>query len=275
MISVEYLGRLGNNMFQYALGRIVAERYAYRLDAAALPGFPQSATEVDGRMESRQPLVINDFNFSWELLDAAVASGRKIILRGFFQNWAILKPYENQLKEWYSPEGSRLDCSSSYDVVFHVRRTDMVAFSGAVSVNYIQEAMRQVNPERNTVLVCTDDSNDPFFKRWGVKLEFCSGSAMEDYELMFNARKLVISASSFGWWPAILGDHEMVVAPRMTRGDWRVSGSTKLLDEERFLVLSGDGWPFFGWHDFRYQLPLILRKLPGRLWREWPRLFRE
>ena len=39
MVTVKYLGRLGNNLFQYALGRIIAESLDYPLQASAIDGF--------------------------------------------------------------------------------------------------------------------------------------------------------------------------------------------------------------------------------------------
>lgn len=43
MIEVRYRNRLGNNLFQYALGRILAEEKGYALKAAPIAGFPQHA----------------------------------------------------------------------------------------------------------------------------------------------------------------------------------------------------------------------------------------
>ena len=39
MIDVKYNGGLGNNLFQYCFGRILAERLGYALAAPPIPGF--------------------------------------------------------------------------------------------------------------------------------------------------------------------------------------------------------------------------------------------
>ena len=43
MIEVRYKGRLGNNLFQYCLGRILSEALGFALQANAIPGFPGTA----------------------------------------------------------------------------------------------------------------------------------------------------------------------------------------------------------------------------------------
>jgi hypothetical protein len=48
MIEVRYKGRLGNNMFQYCLGRILAEGLGFALKADPIPAFPSTAQYVDG-----------------------------------------------------------------------------------------------------------------------------------------------------------------------------------------------------------------------------------
>ena len=39
MIHVEYGGRLGNNLFQYCFGRILATELGYKLEAPRINGF--------------------------------------------------------------------------------------------------------------------------------------------------------------------------------------------------------------------------------------------
>jgi len=48
VIEVRYKARLGNNLFQYCLGRILAEELAFELHAQAIPGFPNTAQRVNG-----------------------------------------------------------------------------------------------------------------------------------------------------------------------------------------------------------------------------------
>ena len=50
MIDVRYSDRMGNRMFQYCLGRILAEEFGFALHAEALPGFPNTGKKIEGLM---------------------------------------------------------------------------------------------------------------------------------------------------------------------------------------------------------------------------------
>ena len=48
MVEVKYCGQIGNQLFQYCLGRIIAERLGFELFATAIPGFPGTFEKVLG-----------------------------------------------------------------------------------------------------------------------------------------------------------------------------------------------------------------------------------
>jgi hypothetical protein len=55
MIEVRYKARLGNRMFQYCLGRILAEQLDFRLVAEPLSGFPNTRQKIEGLLV-REPV---------------------------------------------------------------------------------------------------------------------------------------------------------------------------------------------------------------------------
>lgn len=48
MVQVRWHGRLGNQLFQYAIGRIIAEMLGYQLNSPPLSGFPATKDRVSG-----------------------------------------------------------------------------------------------------------------------------------------------------------------------------------------------------------------------------------
>jgi hypothetical protein len=52
MIEVRYKGQLGNNMFQYCLGRILAEELGFALQAGPISGFSNTEEKIGG-LQSR------------------------------------------------------------------------------------------------------------------------------------------------------------------------------------------------------------------------------
>ena len=55
MIKVQYGGRLGNNMFQYCFGRILAEKLGYELIASPIMGFDETNQKVNGKRVEGYP----------------------------------------------------------------------------------------------------------------------------------------------------------------------------------------------------------------------------
>ena len=72
MIEVKYLGTLGNNMFQYALGRILAEEMGYEFSAEPIygenfllregEGFKNTIEKVEGKSYDSSIQVVTQHN---------------------------------------------------------------------------------------------------------------------------------------------------------------------------------------------------------------------
>ena len=50
MINVTKLGTLGNNMWQYAVARTIAETHKLQLNCYSIPGFPKTFDLVEGNI---------------------------------------------------------------------------------------------------------------------------------------------------------------------------------------------------------------------------------
>ena len=53
MVKVRYKARLGNNLFQYCLGRILANELGFVLQADPIPGFPNTAQQANEAVYGR------------------------------------------------------------------------------------------------------------------------------------------------------------------------------------------------------------------------------
>ena len=111
----------------------------------------------------------------------------------------------------------------------------------ALPFSYYDEALETLLPDGDDVWIVTDDSHDPFlkhFSRW--KPKFFRGNPLETMLFMSRSSKLVLSQSTFGWWPAFLGDVESVACPLPQSGIW--SDVTEfpgidLIERDRFICL--------------------------------------
>src|SRR5207249_9176759 len=100
MIEVQYVGQLGNNLFQYALGRILAEKLGMELRCAPAPGhetghsldkvwrnFADCPQHIPGLSYCGPD--VEEVLLLWHRIDVAALLARReprhIVLRGWFQ----------------------------------------------------------------------------------------------------------------------------------------------------------------------------------------------
>ena len=257
MIDVEYLGRLGNKMFQYCLGRILATEFGWSLRAAALDGFARTGDAVHGARYSGPPVEVTDDGFDLPSL-LSDRQPRKIRLRGYFQKHAVYRPYQSIIREWLDLGCTGTEPAPGDAVVVNVRRTDYVELGWALPFAYYEEAIRKSKARR--VIIVTDAPGDPFFRSFAsFKPRFFRGSPIAQFAFMTSARALVMSQSTFSWWPTFLGNMENVFCPIPVRGIWAPdSTAVDLIEKDRFhCIACGEYIPTSA--EARYQQIRLLR----------------
>jgi hypothetical protein len=279
MVEVHYPGRLGNNLFQYCLGRILAENFGYALQAEAIPGFPNTNQRVDGSRHKGPEQILTGHRIE---LDRILADRhpRRIVLNGFFQCHEYYRPYRASIREWLAFDPAiRVPDVPSSAVVVNVRRTDYVQLKWAIPFSFYERALEHLLPQGGDVWIVTDDHRDPFFRhfaRWRPK--FFSGTGLEQMLFMTQAARLVMSQSTFSWWPTFLGNHQEVVCPRSSFGAWSNSGHNQsasdasLIERDRFTCLEcrEPYRPTKG--EMRYQQQRLLRQRVVLKFKRWLRL---
>lgn len=231
MIKVTYSGRLGNNMFQYALGRIIAEEIGAKLIADPLP-FPKTYDNVDGYCCNHNPEVFKDHILD---LDKIINNHtqRKIELQGWFQCSKYYLPFMDKIKKWYDlpPHTTpKLENVNDSDALIYIRLGDYFSkIHWSLSYQFYEKAIELASPRQ--IYIVTEDPNHPFiekFKRY--KPILLSNSSVSDMMLGKLFNKIVISCSTFSWWAAILSNAQEIYFPLGEKGFWsrshRFSGDT-------------------------------------------------
>ena len=96
MIQVNYLGTLGNNMWQFAVGRILAEKNNLKLLCRPIPGFSKTKELVNGKIiHSPQKRI------EGHIIDLDEEVNEKIILDGYFQRYEYIKNYKKEVYGWF------------------------------------------------------------------------------------------------------------------------------------------------------------------------------
>lgn len=218
MVEVCYLDQTGNQLFQYCLGRILAEQLDLALTAAPIVGFPGTAESVAGRELDQPTLVLEGHRLDLTHL-LADASSCRLLLRGWFQRYAYYQPHQQAIRRWLRRPPAGGERPHPRDLVVHVRRRDYLWHGWALPFSWYERLIEQ-RRFRDLILV-TDDPADPFFRRFRrYRPIIRSQSADADFDYLLAARQLALSPSSFAWWAAFLGQAEWIGFPMPCQGVW-------------------------------------------------------
>jgi hypothetical protein len=220
MVEVIYDGNLGNNLFQYCFGRILAEKLGYKLLAKPIPGFPKTYDSIEGhtyntertlRLRGQKPdlTFINDVDSKYHLL-----------LTGYFQRYEYYEEHTQSVRNWLAVEDNLDSDINVHDVVIGIRRgRDYIPRHG-LPVSYYQDALASMQYDR--VFICTNEPTDPFiqyFKK-GYGAIIRPPGALDNLMFIKQFKKIIISNSTFLWWAAFLSDANEIVFPRPSNGLW-------------------------------------------------------
>jgi hypothetical protein len=254
-VHVTLVQRLGNNLFQYAVGRIIAEHhglalhctprpYAYSahwerwLGRRGNPGpiatldaltefFPNAPLHLPGRtvttpVESHE--ITRGGTWKGHIFDLgrilADPTPRQIRLYGFFQRYEYFEPYRQRIREWFRPRPVPTPWTiMPSDVVVNIRRgTDFGVENWTLSLSYYERILDQLG-DRGRVYVCGVGVDDHVRERLArFDPTFYDASPIEHFAFMMRFRRIVLSNSTFAWWAAFLSDAEEIYAPRSADG---------------------------------------------------------
>ncbi len=241
MITVEYKGGLGNILFQYAFGRLLAEELGCALRADVIPGFPGTNDVVTGHDYSdKQEIVVEGHQTDMQAL-LSITEPSHIIVRGGVQRSEYFVPYRDRVRLWMQPECSA-DCMQpkEADLVMHIRRGDYLREVGyPLPDSYYINVMEQAKCDR--IMIVTDDPADPFFKNFErFSPVLVSQSQMEDFCLIRNANHICLSQSTFSWWAAYLSDAKRIYFPHPVTGPFSDERPDIHLDvpEDRYVYIA-------------------------------------
>jgi hypothetical protein len=243
MIVVKLMGGLGNQMFQYAIGRSISLscEVPLKVDLSFLlrkdlgPNFVYRnyeldlfGIEVDSNINSSDFVYISEpqhhkfFGALVERCKHLINSGSNVYLEGYWQTPKYFESIEddiinqfkiNSLIENQDSLELLRDIEGSNSVMVNIRRTDYLnsSFHIVLSRDYIERAMKEIsgrisNPK---FFVFSDDID------WCRKnLDFPGivfvgeehrGERFSNYfKLMNSCKHFIISNSTFAWWSAWL-----------------------------------------------------------------------
>lgn len=256
------LGRLGNQMFQYASLRGIARNRGYDFCVPNHNHIIKDPYGFDMKIELFYPFeMIHVQQKNIKLLDrgyAPVAEERhfhfdevlfnmcpdEISLAGFFQSEKYFKHIEKEIKEDFAFKEEILNpCKEMVESVgdtisLHIRRTDYLTNPNHTSLdlNYYTKALELLDPAI-PVVIFSDDiewcKEQKMFNSDRFMISE-SGDHYVDLCLMTLCKYHVIANSSFSWWGAWLSNSRKVIAPIKWFGEGNSDKNTKDLIPEKW-----------------------------------------
>jgi hypothetical protein len=283
MITVFWQGRLGNQLFEYALGRILAENLGYCLRCSPLEGFIVTQDDVPGSFIGSQ------VTLTGQHIDLSFVNNNKgklgFILNGWFQRYEYYQPFKEKVRGWFNRDRKRGSVElNPRDILIHIRRPqegwidtkvdylfkdgllriendEVKCRPGMVPEGQVIKANQDLLPFEyyaeildsqffDRLFIVTDCPSDPFlsyFDRYHPQI--ISGEILDDFNIVRSASRIVMSMSTFSWWSAFLSDAECIYMPVPDYAAWGPKSPVdlKVTDESRYQLIpvKRNGGTFF------------------------------
>lgn len=240
MIGFDFLGKagqLGNQMFQYAATKGIAEHRGYDM---CIPQHDEVFPDGIGnllKIELDNPFTIQvqrgmirgriiqeeGFHFNEDLFNNCPDN---VSLFGFFQTERYFKHIEDDIRKDFTFKKQIQDeCKEIVEEVFdqnpialHIRRGDFLINSGNhhnLPIEWYEEALKKFDPDRE-VIIFSDDifwaSSQKLFEPDRFIISD-GNSSYHDLYLMTQCSDFIIANSTFSWWGAWLANTGRVIAP--------------------------------------------------------------
>ncbi len=236
---------LGNRLFQYCMGRILAEKYGRALMCGPIPGFNVD-TFISGDMVWGE-----DYHYlSGHILNENELPLKSWMIDGYFQRYEYYRPHKYKIKNvWLK---NRLLVMPDYRVCnIHLRLGDYVDLEQTLPIDYYLRCVDAANKIK-IVNIITDQPEHEFAIQLAKEIEtrknidgvglLCHrGLPLEDFLAIQGAGTIILSQSTFGWWAAWLSDAARIFFPQSKCGYWSVDRPDIDLwvdDEERYIKVN-------------------------------------
>jgi hypothetical protein len=228
MISIQLSGRLGNQMFQYAVCRTVAEKKGY--DFHISKDLNNHGQNISNYFDLNMGVDSNITNYTYSEDHTRQTYNPEIfnipdntLIWGYYQTDKYISDNNEMVKKWFSigMDDTTNDIIKNYPVdefcYIHFRGTDYKDWDSGnmfLPFKYFTDAMNKIRSIKSDIkfIVVTDD-----IEMAKVYFTYCviiSNDMMVDFKLLYFSKYTIITNSSFSWWAAWLSDDKkLVIAP--------------------------------------------------------------
>jgi len=223
MIYIDYPGRLGNNLFQYAFGRILAEEHGHGMGVYAgehadiLTNCNEPIKQTNEFSNNLVQIKGHDINLS----DIPMSDLR---ISGYFQRKEYYLAYTDKIKKWFWMPEHENEYGDN-DVCLHVRRSDFG--NNTIPLSFYSDILDKENFDNvyitggiNTPYgTDIDTSTIDYFAKYNPT--YIEEDPVTAFRIMKKFKNVVQSTSTYCWWACFLSEHaEKIYTPLASFGYW-------------------------------------------------------
>lgn len=234
------MGRMGNQMFQYACAKELSEHYGFttslshldKIEYFKLAPFEHISNKLKSFLFFRlwkQLWGVKAINTELECLKRSYLNELKNITSpttvwGFFQSAEYFEHSVSRIKQYFEVKAEyKVDLNDFFKkndlvagryIAIHLRRTDYKGFTVpglqgddfTLPISYYTNALTGIdNPENLPCVFVSDDPKAVPVLFSGINDKVVSdNNAITDFLILQNAAKIILSNSTFAWWAAFL-----------------------------------------------------------------------
>ena len=201
-VSCSYTGGLGNNLFQYVVARLFAEKNDLIFDVPFCHGDPGTIAPRPGRAFCEPVIRVGEHNIE-EVFDSP-AIDAYYDFSGFFQQAARYYAHRDLIKSYFLLPAQE---TNTRDIVVHVRHDDY-GRAHRIHWSWYREILKQEHFEK-LYIVAQNTHLDSFreyvehFVEWSPVV--VSQSAVEDLRFISSFDRILTANSTFSWWATFFG----------------------------------------------------------------------
>lgn len=267
MIYIDYIGRLGNNIFQYVIGRILAERLNFGIISSEII---DSLPNINGLKYNEPVIQYKNHTIDIEKI-VNDSTARKIHLCGYFQRYEYFRDKKELIRSWIKFPQYNQQYPQNNDLVIHLRIGDV--FDGPYHEAYAPtpycyyKSIIENESFKKLYILCGGSFKQTFNNPLVDKITKNFGGTIihnnnmyQDFDFLLHSNKLAMSFSTFAWWGAWLSNAEKIHFPIFgmwhPKTIWKNNNDLYVNNEPRYIY--HELYPVNNWKCTPEQLKCVL-----------------
>lgn len=211
MITLTFQGGLGNQFWQYAVGRILSRKLGLLFSSEGIRGFKDCPRIIGGRVKFNEKVTLEGHYLPPEL------KPQRIHMNGYFERYEYVSEFMEDIKNWYQPNIERVQVeSNALTVSIRRGKNNWPVETLCPKKEFYIEKISELGFTRH--YICTDSPDDEFIQDLSREFSKCTiirSDAISQFSFIQNSKNVFMSPSTFSWWGAMTGNAEHIFWPQI------------------------------------------------------------